>query len=165
MAYSYLQGSIDLNTENIYLLITSYFDNPILQKTKDDLNINGSVYMCKINSLLGGADQRYLVATTEKDNHPVGKLLPLDTIIWKSFQTRTLPLIPNLKKHSYSPKNEDHYLLPLTLVERYDDHTDYHCKDLNANVTLIHRNKNKYEYTDRGSIAAALETFQCVLRY
>lgn len=167
MAYSYLQGrDIDIQTENIYLLINSYFDNPILQKVRDDLTINNSVYMCKINSLLGGTDQRYIVVTTDKDNHPVGKLLSLDMIMWKSFQTRTLPYIPNIKKHSYNPKNEQSYLIPITLIERYDDHTDYLMKfyDSQSMITLIHRHKNKYEYSDRGSLAAALESFQCVLR-
>ena len=163
MAYSYLQGS-DIRTENIYLIISSYFDNPVLQKTKDDININGSVYMCKINSLLAGADQRYIVVTTEKDHHPIGKYLPLDTIMWKSFQTRTLSHIPGLKKHSYTPKNEELYLASLKLVERYEDHTDYFIDSLSTNLTLIHKHKNKYEYSEKGSLAAALETFQCIVR-
>lgn len=168
MAYSYLQGD-DLvsfgKIENIYSLISSYFDNPILQKTKDDVITNNSVYMCKINSLLAGAEQRYIVVTTDKDNHPVGKMLSLDTIIWKSFQTRTLPYIQGIKKHSYQAKNEQAYLIPITLIERYDDHTDYLMKSpTTLTVTLIHRHKNKYEYAEKGSLAAALESYQCVLR-
>ena len=164
MAYSYLQGH-DIRTENIYLLISSYFDNPVLQKTKDDISINNSVYMCKINSLLGGTEQRYIVVTTDKDSHPIGKLLSLDTIMWKSFQTRTLPYIPDIKKHSYSPKNEESYLMPIRLIERYDDHTDYLMEmPYTATLTLLHRHKNKYEYSEKGSLAAALESYQCVLR-
>ena len=138
----------DITVQNLYELINSYFDSPILQKTKDDHISHLSIYMCKISSLLAGADQRYLIVTTEQNHQPVGSKLPLTNISWKSFQSRTIPThIPNIPKHSYSPKSDDIYLIPVSLIERYEDHTDYYMDKEGYHdvcITLLHKNKNKY---------------------
>ena len=161
---SYLQ-SYDGSSHHLYGLIDSYFDQPVLEKTRDDLSNDLSIYMCRISTLLGGADQRYIVTTSARDNHPIGTRLSLSNIIWKSFQTRTIPqYLTKIPKHSYSPKTDSQYLLPATLMNRYEDHTDY-MLDGNSKtlVTLLHKNKNLYEYADRGTLATALETFKAVV--
>lgn len=161
---SYLH-SYDGFSNHLYNLIDSYFDEPILEKTKDDQTKGLSIYMCRISTLLGGADQRYILTTSDMDKHPIGTRLRLSNIIWKSFQARTIPqYLTNIPKHSYTPKTDSTYLLPVTLMNRYEDHTDY-ILDGNTRtiVTLLHKNKNLYEYADRGTLATALETFKALV--
>jgi hypothetical protein len=146
----------------LYPIIDSYFDRPVLEKTKDSNNL--SVYMCKIASLLAGAEQRYLVVTTVIDRNPVGTRVALASLKWKSFQARTIPqYIPSIPKHSYSPKSTGEYLTPVHLSKRYEDHTEYSLEGYpTVAVTLLHKNKNMYEYAEKGMVATALETFRCV---
>ena len=163
---SYLQ-SYDASTYHLYELIDSYFDHPTFEKIRDDSSNGISIYMCRISTLLGGADQRYIVATSPIDNHPIGTRLRLSNIIWKSFQTRTIPqYLTKIPKHSYTPKTDDIYLIPISMSNRYEDHTDYRF-DKNEyhlmTVTLLHKNKNLYEYANRGTLATALETFKALV--
>lgn len=171
MAYSYIDN--DVSVLNLYQLVDSYFNSPILEKVKDDPIRNLSVYMCKIATLLGGADQRYLVVTCNMDDRIIGTRLKLENIEWKSFQTRTIsppkgsqsiPEYQHLPKHSYLPKNESDYLIPIHLIQRHEDHTEYQMDGYpNCAITLLHRTKNIHEFAERGSLASAFETFRTVL--
>jgi len=160
--YTTINVNDSISAQNLYDVIDSYFESPILEKVKEDRGV--SVYMCKIASLLAGAEQRYLVATVEQDNQPVGKRFPLSNISWKTFQTRTLPTShQSLPKHSYSPKNEEMFTVPVSLKERTETHTDYHIQGFQGcMMTLLHKNKNLYEYPEKGTIATALETYKTV---
>ena len=164
---SYLQ-SYDTSSHHLYELIDSYFDHPILEKTRDDVMNSISIYMCRISTLLGGADQRYLVVTSEIDSHPIGTRLRLSNMIWKSFQTRTIPqYLTKIPKHSYTPKTDSEYLKPIVMTNRYEDHTDYRFDGVDGysrmTVTLLHKTKNLYEYAERGTLATALETFKALV--
>lgn len=150
-----------ITVQNFYDVIDSYFESPILEKVKDENNV--SVYMCKIASLLAGLDQRYLVVTSDRDRQPVGTKFNLSNIQWKSFQTRTIPQHINVPKHSYSPKNDDTFMTPVTLIKRNETHTDYNIQDYQGcMLTLIHKNKNVYEYPEKGTIATAIETYKTI---
>lgn len=161
MSYTILDNT-SLSSKNIYELIDSYFQSPTLQKTQD--NKNASIYMCKIRTLLASPDQRYLVVTTSLDKNPIGTELSLSNINWKSFQTRTLSNVNiTLPTHKYSPKNESSYTIPISLIKRYEDHTDYLINNYNTTVTLLHKNKNLYEYPPNGNLASCLETYKTII--
>jgi hypothetical protein len=152
-------NSVSISAQNLYDLMDTYFEGPTLEKVKDDKDV--SVYMCKIASLLAGLDQRYLVVTTERDNQPIGKRFTLSNIQWKSFQTRTLPQNLPLPKQSYSPKSSDIFMTPVNLLQRYETHTEYNINGYTGcMLTLLHKNKNLYEYPEQGTIATALETYK-----
>lgn len=158
---TYLNGS---NEVYLYPIIDAYFDHPVLEKTKNDNALSISIYMCKISTLLAGADQRYLVVTVDMDSRPVGSRISLSELSWKSFQTRTIPQYLTCPKHSYLPKSDQPYLIPVDLVKRYEDHTDYSLDGYpSLTVTLLHKHKNLYEYSEKGVLASALETFRCVI--
>ena len=160
-AYSILENS-NFMTKNLYQLIDSYFDSPTLEKIQDKDKI--SIYMCKIKTLLASPEQRYLIATTSIDNNPIGKKISLENINWNSFQTRTLSNVnQNVISHSYSPKNSQEYMLKVYVSNRYEDHTDYKLNDINCTITLIHKNKNLYEYPSSGTLPACLETYKTVI--
>ena len=121
--------------------------------------------MTKIKTLLASPEQRYIIAITNLDNYQIGKKLPLNNIPWKSFQTRYLTnLEKNIVTHSYSSKNIPEYTIKLSLLNRYEDHTDYLLDNYKSViVTLIHKNKNLYEYPPSGNFASCLETYKSVI--
>lgn len=160
--YTTINPNDSISAQNLRDLIDSYFESPVLEKVKEDRGV--SVYMCKIASLLASVDQRYLVVTSEQDNQPIGKRFPLSNISWKTFQTRTLPSAPlTIPKHSYHPQNAEMFMIPVSLKERTETHTDYHIQGFHGcMLTLLHKNKNVYEYPEKGTIATALETYKTV---
>lgn len=161
MSYTILDNST-ISSKNLYELIDSYFESPILQKTQN--HNNASIYMCKIKTLLASPEQRYIVATTPIDKNPIGVNIPLSNINWKSFQTRALGNVDiTLPSHKYSPKNELSYTIPVSLMKRYEDHTDYLINNIGATVTLLHKNKNLYEYPPNGNLASCLETYKTII--
>ena len=163
MSYSIIDGSNNLSIKNFYEVIDNYFESPILEKIQN--SENKSIYMAKIRTLLASPEQRYIIAIADIDKYPIGKKLPLNNISWKSFQTRYLSnLDKNITTHSYSSKNMPEYTLKLSLLNRYEDHTDYLLDSYNKLiVTLIHKNKNLYEYPPSGNLASCLETYKSVI--
>ena len=168
MSNKYTMIDTDFSIKNLYEIIDDYFDSPYLEKVQDNDSI--SMYMCKISTLLAGSEQRYLIAICNRDKNEIGKKVPLSNINWKSFQTRTL--VPNSSNykiipHSYSPKNNEKFnSILVNLLKRYEDHTEYFFEDKNYNnciVSLLHKNKNLYEYPDSGNLPACLETFKTII--
>ena len=51
--YSFIQSHVDFSSENIYNLVDSYFDHPIMEKFKNEQGL--SIYMCKIKTLLASS--------------------------------------------------------------------------------------------------------------
>lgn len=156
--------NINFSEKNLYELVDNYFESPTLEKIQDKNNT--SVYMCKIHTLLASPEKRYIVAITEQDNNSIGKKVDLQNLNWKSFQTRTLGNIEkNIISHKYSPKNMPQYTIKVSIEDRYEDHTDYNIDKYNATVTLIHKNKNLYEYPPTGNLASCLETYKTVITF
>lgn len=156
--------NVNFSEKNLYELLDNYFESPILEKVQNTNKT--SVYMCKIHTLLASPEQRYIVVITGEDNNPIGKKLPLDNLNWKSFQTRTLGNVDrNIITHKYSPKNMPQYTLKVSVLNRYEDHTDYSLDKYNAIITLIHKNKNLYEYPPSGNLASCLETYKTVITF
>ncbi len=166
-SYSFIQPNVDFSTKNLYNLVDMYFDQPIMEKMKNEKGM--SIYICKLATLLASVEQRYLIAICHEDLIPVGSRLPLKNIEWKNFQSRTLPEKDYIvkTKHSYLSKNGIEYQVPVYLKQRYEDHTDYMVDDKEVNIkctiTLLHKKKNLYTFPDSGTIGACLETFQTVI--
>lgn len=165
-SYSMLDAQ-DFSIKNMYELIDDYFDSPILEKVQDAQSI--SMYMCKISTLLAGLEQRFLIAICNRDSNPIGKKVSLINIDWINFQARTLNNTshPNIIKHSYSPKNNPRFTgIDVSLLREYENRTEYYFKDKNYKnfiVSLLHKNKNLYEYPESGNLTACLETFKTLI--
>lgn len=161
MAYTFIDD-VNFSSKNLYDLIDQYFESPVLKKIQNQKNL--SIYMCRIKTLLASPEKRYIIAITELDRNSIGTSLPLSNIIWRSFQTRCLSNVDiDLPDHKYSPKNESNYIIPVSLTNRYEDHTDYKISNYNATVTLLHKNKNLYEYPPNGNLASCLETYKTII--
>lgn len=157
--------NVNFSQKNFYELLDDYFESPTLEKVQDTQNT--SVYMCKIHTLLASPEKRYIVAITSQDKNPIGKKITLQNINWKSFQTRSFANVEkNITTHKYSPKNLPQYTIDVSLTNRYEDHTEYKVnKYNNIMVTLIHKNKNLYEYPPSGNLASCLETYKTVITF
>jgi len=153
----------DLEKESIYNVISNYFDNPILTKIKEDEN--HSIYGARIKSLLS-AEHMFLIAIKPKDNFENGHTLKLKEIDWVSFQTRVLDQPFNLSGHQYSIKKIEPYLTPINLTNRTSEASNYSCSLFpNIIITLLHKKKDSYEYSDKGSLLLALETYKTIITF
>jgi len=161
--FSLKNNDINFSVKNIQDLVDSYFNSPTLEKIKDDSTV--SVYMCKISTLLAGLNQRYLIAITSRDKHPIGTRILLANINWKSFQSRTLSgMKHDMIKHSYAPNQDPSFMVNVSMTTRDEDHTEYMIDGYRGMiVSLIHKNKNVYEYPPTGNLASCFETFQTVI--
>lgn len=157
---SFIGDGISFDRKKIYDIITEYFDNLNFVKWKD--NEEGySLYIAKIKTYLS-KDSRYLIAICKKDNVNPGVVVPLSDLYWESFQTRTLTLpLPFLSPSSYEIKRDKSP--EIYVVSRSKTNIDYVCNDLNLKVTLLPVRGLEYEYSDKGNLYSALETYQTIL--
>tara|TARA_B100000686_G_scaffold354994_1_gene468812 strand:+ start:5517 stop:6047 length:531 start_codon:yes stop_codon:yes gene_type:complete len=147
----------------IYQLLIDYFKNPVFTKIKN--THYNSIYMAKIRSLLL-TEGRYLVVLVPINNNPLGSKKPLRNLKWESFQTRTLEGRYNILTHEYESKSDDKFNIPINITKRDKEISTYKCDELNITVSLLHKKENNlYEYPDRGTILAALETYQTIISF
>ena len=148
------------NTFDIRYLICDYFDNPVMTKIKN--TDNQTIYMTKIKTLLLNK-QRYLVASVPLNKFNIGDKKNLQNLNWQSFQTRTLDNNYDIEKHGYDSnfKQLDH---PIIIKNRNEKISEYYCEQLNIKIYLLHQKKNNlYEYSDKGNLKAAIETYNTII--
>lgn len=149
---------------NFMKLLNDYYDSPLLQKVK---YANGvSIYMCKLSSLLLHEKRFLIVTVKENDNLPIGQQFPLKELSWTSFQTRVLDSdeYEEIVIHSYVLKREPNFnMIRVKATEEYSVYKDEQRK-LPIELTLLHINRNRFEYPERGTLISCLETFQTIIQ-
>ena len=160
--YGELLHTYEPHKDNIYNLFCNYLNNPVMTKIKDVESF--SMYMAKTYCMLNN-QCRYIIAFIDSDNlaiHTKQKLLDLR---WISLQTRTLNDMHNLSAHSYIPKRGGDLAIEINRVNKNTDSSTYTCTSLPITITLLHtkKNLNGMEYQDKGSIIAAIETYQTII--
>lgn len=147
--------------EDLYQNFANYFNNPNMTKTK---NVNGySVYMCKTYCLLSTLC-RYIIVLVEENSDGVGFTRKLNTLSWVSFQTRTLSDNHNVETHGYNPSKKSVINVPIERTKITEEASIYDCSSLPITITLLHTNKNTpVSYQNRGTVVAALETYETVI--
>lgn len=160
-----LDGGYEPENEYVYKLFVNYFNNPIMTKVKDQGDF--SLYANKVYCLLS-KECRYIIAITNKDYYSIGTTEELRTIKWVSFQTRTLKeeLKTKVDLHGYEAKAEG----PLTDVIRRkkidESASTYLCDTLPLKITLLHNERKKANsYQDKGTVIAALETWETIVTF
>ena len=153
-------SSVLINTSEIRDLICDYFNNPVMTKIKN--TDAQTIYMAKIKTLLLNKN-RYLVASVHLNNLNIGDKKNLQNLNWESFQTRTLDNNYNIEKHSYQ-SNYKNLKQSISIINRNDEISEYKCDELNVKIYLLHQKKNNlYEYSDKGNLKAALETYNTII--
>lgn len=158
--YGELLQAYEPEIENMYEAFTNFYNNPTMTKTKDVENY--SVYMTKTYCLLS-RECRYLVAMVEKDTNDIGIGEELKSLRWASFQTRTLSDNYQLKSHSYNPHSKGPLNCVINRISTTDRSSTYDCPDFPIKVTLLYTKDHQHEYQPKGTVIAALETYQTII--
>lgn len=151
-----------------YYLLSEYYDNPVLQKLKNDDEY--SIYICKIYSLLLN-ENRYLIAITHLDQHPIKKYISLKELEWVSFQARVLNSkeYENMEiiRHSYTIKRSVAYQFSVSKISNNKEMSVYRLSknEYPIEITLLHTKNNEFEYPNHGSLVSCLETFQTIISF
>lgn len=150
----------------IYELVDEYYDHPVLQKVR---NVNGmSMYVVRLPCLLLN-EKRYLIALTFQDDYiPIGSSIPLAHLRWRSFMIRVLQEedFERLPVHSYTIKQVDKFMLPLSIVKRSKEISIYEVDTLqDLQLSLLHTRGQEFEYPSTGNLVSAFETFQTLLNW
>lgn len=148
--------------EVIYQAFTAFFSNPTMTKIKDVGQF--SMYMSKTYCLLN-RDCRYLVAFVNRDGRAPGTPEEMRNTRWESFQTRTMPENHQLPPHAYKAERGGPLDVPILRTEIGAEASTYSCERLGLTVTLLHTKKGPSEYQDRGTLVAALETYQTIVTF
>jgi len=161
-----LDGGYEPEKDYVYKLFVNYFNNPIMTKIKDEGN-NYSLYASKVYCLLS-KECRYIIAITNKDQYRVGTTEELLTMKWVSLQTRTLKeeFKTKVDFHGYEAKAEGPLTAVIRRVKVEDSSSTYLCQDLPITITLLHNERKKsYSYQDKGTVIAALETWETIITF
>ena len=106
---------------------------------------------------------RYIVANIKKDDNNIGTKEKLQNLFWNSFQTRTLNIQYNIDSHSYN-SNDQKFEIPIYIVNRTNTISQYSSDEISINIFLLHQKENNlYEYSDKGNLEAALETYNTII--
>lgn len=161
--YGELIGSYDPFKDNIYKMFTLYFENPNMTKIKDINNF--SMYLTKIHSLLG-REYRYLIVIVNKDNFPNGRSTNLANLYWISLQTRTLIENHDVQAHSYNPRHYQPLSKEINLISKENKVYSYKCPTYPIlNIILLAKKDGDNEYTQRGNIINAIETYNTIITF
>lgn len=161
--YGKLLGTVDLEKENIYTLFVNYFDNITLTKVKNQENLG--VWMARINSMLKKG-YYYLIAITENDDENIGSTKSLEDIEWTCLQTKNLEEYHNLPTQGYTIKREDPFNSKIEINKRDKKFSEYTCSKFpSVKITLIHTKDIEYEFSNSGTINAAIETFNTLITF
>ena len=150
--------------EEIYDLVSAYFDNPTMTKVKDVEQF--SMYMAKVNCKLL-AENRYLVAFVERNSSTVGTSYLLRELYWVTFEAcANTDFHRNLMTVTYTPKKNSPFDSILEIKERQKTHTSYNCQRYpQIEVTLLHKSGDLYEYPNTGRLCSAFETYKTIVTF
>ena len=156
-----LKYDYDPNKEYIYNLFVDYFENPKMTKKKDIGNY--SMYICKINAVLG-IEFRYIIIFVGKNLEKIGSERNLSELNWICLQTRTLEDEYNLQLHSYTPKRIFELDKKIHISSKDEKGYYYNIEDIPIKITLLPKNKG-FDYSEHGTVISALETYQTILNF
>lgn len=162
MEYGTKIDEYDPNREVLYDIITEFFENPVLTKIKDIDTF--SIYMAKVNYILY-TENRYIIAFMHKDDSSIGTLIYLKDLKWQSFQTRSLPHIHKIIAFSYIPKKTLKFQSKIYMLSRSSKETSYKCENHPITITLLHKGNSEFEFSEKGTLASALETWRTILTF
>jgi len=157
----YIDGS-DLNKLQAYTMFYTYFDDPTLSKIKDAEQY--SIYATKIKTMMT-REKRYIFVAMKKDSNQVGHIMKLSDMYWESLQTRSLQDEYQTPVNNYTVKRGAAYNAPIVVSQKYDDRYIYNCPEYNITVTLLYNKNQSRVYQDRGTIAAAIETYNTIFSF
>ena len=162
-SYGFKLDDFNLSDENVYNLISNYYENPTMTKFKNVDNLSMYIVILNFNFL---KEQRYLIVLVDLDRFELGQKFLLNKLKWRSFQSRVLEeRFPNVGVHSYKVKNDSPYNSEIKMISSSPKITTYVCPKFGFKISLLHVKNVKHEYPSSGTISSALETFQTIVNF
>ncbi|MHA2038979.1 MAG: hypothetical protein ACW98X_21330 [Promethearchaeota archaeon] len=156
--------NIDQNKQYTYDMFSEYFNNPLMYKLKD-IEDSFSMYVCK-NYCLLSKYCRYIIVVVKKDNYNLNKILNLKDLYWINLQTRTIEDGPSLPTtHNYIPTIKTSLACNIVRYQKSNKKSMYLCEKLNLNIELLNTEDDEFEYSNKGTIVNAIETFQTIITF
>ncbi len=143
--------------------INNYFSSLVF--TKVDEKQGYTIYGAGIYSGLGGNIARYILAFVPSHLATTNQSR-LSNLKWVNLQTREIQSSYRLKKQKWVIERGAPDIT-LSVVERTDELSKYRADNFPFYVSLLHspKKKTKYQYNNKITLTAAIETFQLVLDY
>jgi hypothetical protein len=159
--YGKIIESYEPDKDTMYKVFSEYFNNPTMTKIK---NINiFSMYMSKTYCLLS-MECRYIIVFVLQDAFSIGAIEELVTMRWVSLQTRELPDKHTLPPHSYNAVGKGPLTAIIIRTSVEDNSSTYSCESFPITITLLNSvKKNSSVYQDRGTVIAAIETYNTII--
>mgnify|MGYP000138312426 CR=1 FL=1 len=160
--YTFIDDSEDIKTYHLRSLFSSYFDNPLMTKVKDEDKY--SVYMVEINTNTFRT-KRYIICFAEMDSKPIKHKIRLDSLQYKILQTRTLTNAYNLNIHTYK-KNRNHMFSKyvIKMVNKKNNTSEYEVEN-NMGVHLFLLDDKNRSYNNSGNMLSAIETYNTIITF
>ena len=149
--------------ENVYNFFIDYFNNPILQKIRD--NEKYSIYMSKTMCMLS-TECRYIIVIVHKNEFPIGNRDELRNLKWVSFQTRTLQSQIDCGSHAYIPSKDGPLMDIINRTNENKTSCLYEAETIPVIITLLFTKRNDANvYQPKGTIIHALETYNTIVTF
>lgn len=161
ISYGHVINAYEPEKDSMYSDFVEYLNNPSLVKIKDVDNY--SMYMVKTLCLLNNTC-RYIIAMVSLDYNIVGFTQELSDMKWKSLQMRTLHSGYDIPSHFYEAEAKGPLLAVINRVEKTPEASTYTCEKYPISVALLHTEKKGVNaYQDKGTVIAALETWETII--
>ena len=162
LSFTIYRKSINLVNMN---LLNKYFKDLIF--TKVDNKEDFVVYAAGVSGAFGGGHQRYVILFVP--NHlAIKSQARIFELAWQNLQTRNLTYSYRLKKQNFViPNDLEDILLEVSKREKMYSTYQSVTGDFPFDVLLLHNSKKKsvYQYNNKITLSAALETFESVFNY
>lgn len=159
----------DPRRQYVYDTMVKYFQDPVMYKVQSkNSEENSDMFGVRIESYLL-KDRRFLIVMVPKDDSvPYFHPKKLSDLMWTVLQTRNLveedEILDRLPAIRYEIKRDAFEGYMIRCENATEEVTSYEVQPhLPIKVHLLHRKKGKFEYSENGTILAAIETFQTLL--
>ena len=146
-------------------MMCSYFGNPTMTKVASG-ETGIANYAAEPRFNIGGGSRMLHVLTLE-DGNSIGTTYQLSQLEWEVLQT--FQVEDNVKKpeclqFTYSPSNSYPFSSPLAVTSRNSERVEYYSP-LEVNIALLVKpGGSQYDYPPKGTLGAAIETYQTIVR-
>jgi len=149
-------------------LLNKYFSQLIFTRVDEKETADGTrfaVYGAGVGGSFGDGNARYILLFVPA-HLAVKTRARIYELPWENLQTRNLHYSYRLRKQTWSP-SRDLPDITLQISQRTKTHSIYLSSNFPFEVLLLHdlRKKTQYQYHNRITMTAALETFSSVFNY
>lgn len=164
---------VDTSRESFLRALVRYYN--IMVTKVEDVNVDGKIlskYMASVPCMTINQFKYIIVICNKFHKIPIGKRIPLTSIIrdMASFQTRTA--VKEAKNHFIlntvsvtGGMEKDSPLVDIIdIADSNKDESVYISSRYPVEVHLFHKGKKENEFSDKLTIIAALESFNCSIQ-